>query len=67
VKLAGVEIPPNADPATQEKVKGAVADSFVSAFRIVMLMSAALALASGVSSWLFFKKSRLAKTEKKRD
>jgi MFS family permease len=67
VKLAGVEIPPNADLATQAKVKGAVADSFVSAFRIVMLMSAALALASGVSSWLFFKKSRLAKTEKKRD
>src|SRR6185503_8547287 len=65
VKLAGLEIPPNADPATQEKVKGAVADSFVSGFRMVMLISAALALASGVSSWLFFKKSRLAKTEKK--
>jgi predicted MFS family arabinose efflux permease len=67
VKLAGLEIPPNADSATREKVKGAVADSFVFGFRIVMLMSAALALASGASSWLSFKKSRLAKTKKKRD
>ena len=67
VKLAGLEIPPNADPQTQEKIKGAVADSFVFGFRIVMLTSAALALASGASSWFFFKNSRLAKTNKKRD
>jgi EmrB/QacA subfamily drug resistance transporter len=67
VKLAGLEIPPNADPSTQEKIKGAVTDSFVSGFRIVMLTSAALALGSAGSSWLFFRKSRLAKPEKQRN
>jgi MFS family permease len=67
VKLAGLELPPNADPDTQEKIKGAVADSFVFGFRIVMLTSAALALASGASSWLFFRNSRLAKSQKRGD
>jgi len=67
VKLAGLEIPPNADPLTQEKIKGAVADSFVFGFRIVMITSAALAVASAGSSWVFFRKSRLVKPEKKGD
>jgi hypothetical protein len=67
VKLAGLEIPPNADPLTQEKIKGAVADSFVFGFRIVMISSAALALASAVSSLVFLRKSRLAKSKKKGD
>ena len=65
VKLAGLEIPPNADPLTQEKIKGAVADSFVFGFRIVMISSAALALASAISSLFFLRKSRLAKSKKK--
>lgn len=67
VKLAGVELPPVADPLTQEKIKGAVADSSVSGFRIVMIISAALALSSGGSSWLFFRNSRLAKSKKQRN
>ena len=67
VKLAGLEIPPNADPLTQEKIKGAVADSFVFGFRIVMITSAALALASAGSSWVFFRKSRLAKAKNQSD
>jgi hypothetical protein len=67
VKLAGLEIPPNADPLTQEKIKGAVSDSFVFGFRVVMLASAALALASAGSSWLFFSNSRLAKSKKQGD
>jgi MFS family permease len=67
VKLAGLEIPPNADPLTQEKIKDAVSDSFVFGFRVVMLTSAGLALASAGSSWLFFRKSRLAKSKKQGD
>jgi EmrB/QacA subfamily drug resistance transporter len=67
VKLAGLELPSNVDPATQDTVKGAVADSFVFGFRIVMLTSAALALASGGSAWLLIRKSPLTKSKKKRD
>lgn len=58
VKLAGIEVPPNTDSATAEKIKEAVAESFVFGFRIIMLTSAALALASAASSWLLIRKSR---------
>ena len=67
VKLAGLELSSNVDPATQDTVKGAVADSFVFGFRIVMLTSAALALASGASAWLLIRKSPLAHSKKQRD
>ena len=67
MKLAGVELPPTVDPATREQLKGAVADSFVFGFRITMWTSAALALASAASAWLFIKKSRLAKPKQQRN
>jgi EmrB/QacA subfamily drug resistance transporter len=67
VKLAGLELPSDVDPATQDTMKGAVADSFVFGFRIVMLTSAVLALASGGSAWLLIRKSPLAQSKKKRD
>jgi len=66
VKLAGVELPPNSDPATREQLKGAVADSYVFGFRVIMFTSAALALASAASAWLFIRKSRTAKPHKQR-
>jgi EmrB/QacA subfamily drug resistance transporter len=58
VRLAGVEIPNIADAAAREQVKQAVAGSFVFGFRLIMLLSAALALASAVSSWLLIGRSR---------
>ena len=67
VKLAGLELPSSVDPATQDTVKGAVADSFVFGFRIVILTSAALALASGGSAWLLIRKSPLAQSKQQRD
>jgi len=67
VKLAGLELPPNTDSATREKIKEAVAESFVFGYRVIMFTSAALALASGGSSWLLIRKSRLAKSQEKRD
>jgi EmrB/QacA subfamily drug resistance transporter len=63
VKLGGLELPANADSATQEKIRGAVADSFVFGFRVIMFTSAALALASGGSAWLLIRKSGLDKTK----
>jgi EmrB/QacA subfamily drug resistance transporter len=67
VKLAAVELPPTVDPSTREQLKEAVADSFVFGFRIIMWTSAALALASAASAWLFIKKSRLARPNQQRD
>jgi EmrB/QacA subfamily drug resistance transporter len=61
VKLAALEVPPNTDSATLEKIKVAIAESFVSGFRMIMFASAALAAASGASSWFFIRKSRLAR------
>jgi hypothetical protein len=67
VKLAALEVPPNTDSATLEKIKVAIAESFVSGFRMIMFSSAALAVASGVSSWFFIRKSRLARPKQQRD
>jgi EmrB/QacA subfamily drug resistance transporter len=58
VKLAGLQVPDNADSATREQIKQTVAESFVFGFRLVMLTSAALALASALASWLLIDKSR---------
>ena len=66
VKLAGLELPLT-DSATQTQIKAAVADSFVFGFRMVMLISAALGLASAGSSWLLVTDSRPARTQNKRD
>src|SRR5678816_25878 len=59
VKLAALDVPPGTDSATLEKIKVAIAESFVSGFRMIMFASAALAVASGASSWFFIRKSRL--------
>ncbi len=66
VKLAGLEVPATADSATHGKIKAAVADSFIFGFRVIMLISAALALASAVSSWVFIRKSRVTKAQDQR-
>ena len=58
VKLAGLQIPEGIDVATQEQIKQAVAASFVFGFRLIMWISAGLALASAFSSWLMIGKSR---------
>jgi EmrB/QacA subfamily drug resistance transporter len=63
VKLAGLEVMPNTDPATLEKIKEAIAESFVFGFRTIMFTSAALALASAGSSWSFIRRSRLRKSK----
>lgn len=64
VKLAGLQIPENADSATREQIKQTVAESFVSGFRLLMLLSAALALASALASWLLIGRSRPIHTRK---
>jgi EmrB/QacA subfamily drug resistance transporter len=51
-KLAGAQMPGNISIETQLALKRAVAESFVFAFRRVMLIAAALALLSALSAWL---------------
>jgi EmrB/QacA subfamily drug resistance transporter len=65
VKLAGLQIPEGSDAATEAQIKQAVADSFVFGFRLIMWISAALALASALSSWVMIGKSRPARTGKR--
>ena len=63
VQLAAVVIPPNTDPATLEKIKEAIAESFVFGFRTIMLVSALLAVMSGLSARLFLRKSGATKSK----
>ena len=48
LKLAGIEIPPNVDSATQTAARHAVPESFVAAFRQLMLIATSLALLSAL-------------------
>ena len=51
-KLAAIDIPSSASPEARASIQGAVAASFVTGFRRVMLIAALLALASAASAWL---------------
>ena len=46
VKLAGLEAPPQLDATTQAMIRAAIAEAFVFAFRLVMLICAALSVGS---------------------
>ena len=62
VRLAGLEVPQGLDPATHERIKQVVGGSFVSGFRLIMFLSAALAIASAASSWLLIGRSGRTRT-----
>ena len=51
-RLAGIEIPRGLSTNVQVAIKQAVNESFVAAFRAVMLISAGLAIASAIISWI---------------
>ena len=48
IQLAGLELPSGLDPTTANIVKVQIANAFVSGFRLIMLLCAALAIASGI-------------------
>lgn len=52
-KLAGISIPGSQSGATVKALKHAIDASFVSGFRLVMLISSALSLLSAGAAWLF--------------
>ncbi|PYS80449.1 MAG: MFS transporter [Acidobacteria bacterium] len=51
-RLATINIPDELKGETKQALKRAVEESFVSGFRVVILIAAALALASGLFAWL---------------
>jgi MFS family permease len=50
IKLAAIDIPENVNPGTQRFIRRAIEESFVSGFRWVMVIGAALAVASAVTA-----------------
>ena len=58
-KLAGLQVPAGLDPDTTVAIKKSVAEAFVFGYRIVILISAALAVASAVTAWLMIPKERV--------
>jgi hypothetical protein len=51
-KLVGIEIPAGLSTATYAAVQHAIAESFISSFRVIMLIASALAVCSSLSSLL---------------
>jgi EmrB/QacA subfamily drug resistance transporter len=51
-KLAAIDIPKNIDSQTQQLIRRAIDQSFVSGFRLVMAIGAALAAASAVTAFV---------------
>jgi EmrB/QacA subfamily drug resistance transporter len=52
-KLAAIAIPEDQDAATQQLIRRAIDESFISGFRMVMAIGAALAVASAVTAVIF--------------
>jgi predicted MFS family arabinose efflux permease len=57
-KLAGTTVPAGVDAATYAALSSAIAQSFVSAFRVAMLIGAGLALISSLCAWLMISGKR---------
>jgi len=51
-KLAAIEISQDLDSETKEQLRRSIRESFVSGFRLVMLIASGLALASAAAAWL---------------
>ncbi len=51
-KLVGIALPSGLNSATHAAIQHAISASFVTSFRIIMLIGAALAIASALCSWL---------------
>jgi hypothetical protein len=52
-KLAAIDIPKNIDSETQQLIRRSIDESFVSGFRCVMAIGAALAVASAITALLW--------------
>jgi EmrB/QacA subfamily drug resistance transporter len=51
IKLAAMERPPDLTPQSRELLDRAIAESFVSSYRLIMMIAAGLAIASAFAAW----------------
>jgi fucose permease len=58
IKLAGAQVPSGLDETIGATLKNAIAESFVSSFRAVMVIAAGLAIASAIAAALMIKPQR---------
>jgi EmrB/QacA subfamily drug resistance transporter len=52
IKLAAIEVPAKIDTSSAQTLRRSISESFVSGFRMVMLIGSGLALASAATAWL---------------
>ena len=57
-KLAAIAVPEDQDPATQQLIRRAIDESFVSGFRSIMAIGVALAIASALTALTLIGKPR---------
>lgn len=62
-KLAGITIPTGASSGTQAAIKAAINGAFVSGFRVVSFICAALALLSALAAWAMVRGKRAARSK----
>lgn len=58
IKLAGIQIPDDLGEQTRNQIHGIIVESFVTAFRLVMILAAALAFVSAFSAGLMIESKR---------
>jgi EmrB/QacA subfamily drug resistance transporter len=57
-RLAGLELPPNLNAETRKQVEQAIAESFVTSYRVIMFLATCLGLAGAASAWLMIGKKK---------
>jgi len=62
MRLAAVELPANVDATQKAAVQQVVTDSFISGFRLIVLIGAALAAMSAFSSWLLIGRKKVQRS-----
>ena len=66
IKLAAIEIPENVNRETHQLIRRAIDESFVSGFRLVMVIGAALAAGSAVTALFWIEGAPAARSVEKR-
>ena len=66
IKLAAIDIPQNLNAETRQMIRSAIDESFVSGFRLVMVIGAALAAGSAVTALFWIEGAPAARSVEKR-
>ena len=66
IKLAGLPVPADLDPGTRAAIQESIREAFAYGFRTILLICAALSLASAVVAWLMIPRDQSASDTTKR-